>query len=112
MKNSKTTIAGLVVAILLAAWGVFQPALTGGDADYKLLIPAAIIAIVGVLQKDLGNWKTTIVGIVLSAVLAGASAYQTDPNQWALVIGAVLSAVGGSLTKDHDKDNTPTLKPS
>lgn len=106
----KTTIIGLVVSCLLAAWGVFQPALTGGEVDWKMLIPAAVIAIVAVLQKDSGNWKTTTVGIVLAALAAGASAYQTDPNAWALVIGAVLSAIGGSLTKDHDKDGTPAIR--
>lgn len=104
MKNSKTTLLGLIVACLLAAWGIFQPALTGGQVDLKVLIPAAVIAVVAILQKDTGNWKTTTVGIILSAIVAAASAYQQDPNQWFLVIGAVLSAVGGSLTKDHDKN--------
>jgi hypothetical protein len=102
MKNSKTTILGLVVGALLAAWAVLQPAITGGAIDYKILIPAVAIAIVGFLQKDSGSWKTTTVGIVLAALAAGAAAYQSDPNQWALVIGAILSAVGGALTKDHD----------
>lgn len=97
-------MAGLIVSVLLAIWGIFQPAITGGDVDYKVLIPAAVIAVVAVLQKDNGNWKTTTVGILLSAVLAGASAYQSDPNAWTLIIGAVLSSVGASLSKDHDKD--------
>lgn len=110
MKNQKTTIAGIIVAVLLAAWGVLQPAITGGNADYKVLIPAVIIAIIAVLQKDLGNWKTTTIGIILAAVMAGASAYQSDPNAWAFIIGSALTAIGGSLTKDHDKDGTPTVK--
>lgn len=110
MKNGKTTLIGLIVAVILAAWGVFQPALTGGDVDLKVLIPAAVIAVVAVLQKDTGNWKTTFVGILLAALAAGASAYQAEPNQWIFVIGAVLSAIGGSLTKDHDQDTSTTIK--
>lgn len=102
MKNIKTTIIGLAASMSLAAWGVFQPAITGGKMDLKLLIPAAVIAVIGVLQKDLGSWKTTTVGMVLAAVLAGTGSYQTDPNQWALVIGSVLTSIGASLTKDFD----------
>lgn len=105
MKNIKTTIIGLVVAVLLAGWGVFQPAITGGKVDLKILIPAGIIAIVGVLEKDLGSWKTTTVGIILSALAAAASTYQSSPGQWVLIIGAVLGVIGASLTKDKTPGN-------
>lgn len=108
MKNSKSTIIGIVVAILLAAWGIFQPALTGGKMDLKILIPAVIIAIVGILEKDLGSWKTTSIGIILASVVAAAGAYQSHPNQWVTVIGAILTTVGFYLVPDkNSSDNLP-----
>lgn len=100
MKNTKSTIFGIVVAILVALFGLLQPELTGGAIDLKLLIPAAVIAIIGIVQKDLGSWHTTTVGIIASALMAGASTYQAGHHGWLVVIGSVLAAVGGSLAKD------------
>ncbi|MGH2642303.1 MAG: hypothetical protein ACRDE2_00015 [Chitinophagaceae bacterium] len=103
MKNIKTTIFGIVIAVLLALWGILQPELLGKGIDWKVFIPAGVIVIVGIVQKDLGSWKTTTIGIISAALLAGASSYQSGGNHWTLIIGAMLTAIGGSLIKDVDK---------
>lgn len=107
--NKNTTIAGLVIGVLLAAWGVLQPAITGGNVDWKVIIPAIVIAVVMYIQKDSGSWQTTLVGAIFAALIAGASAYQTDPTSWMMVVGAIFSSVGSSLMKDHNKTDTPAI---
>lgn len=108
MKNAKTTIIGISVAILLAVWGVFQPAITGGHMDLVVLIPSAVIAVVGILDKDLGSWKTTTISIILSALGAGATTYLSHPMQWVVVIGAMLTAIGGALMPDKPSTSLKT----
>lgn len=106
MKNPKTTIAGIIIAIVLALLGIFQPVLTGAPADYYTLIPAAAIAIVGILQKDIGSWQTTIWGSIGGALIAGAQAFQADHSSiWPMIL-AMVTIIGGSLTKDHNKGQT------
>lgn len=112
MKNMKSTIFGVVIAILVALFGLLQPAISGGTIDYKMLIPAAVIAIVGIVQKDLGSWHTTTIGIISAALLAGASTYQSGHHDWAYIIGAVLAAIGGSLTKDSQPKTGSIPAPS
>lgn len=102
MSSKQTTWIGIFLGAITVVFGALQPYLqAGGTIDYKVVIPAVVIALVHYLEKQNGSWKTTFVYSLIAAIGTGASTFIANPGwSWAAIIVSVLVALGGYWTSD------------
>jgi len=94
-KDTRTTITGIVAAIVLAVPGLDFQKLLAGDVDQIAHLTAALlVAALGYLStKPDADGKTTLLGAVAGALYAMAGSVE------AIVTGTVIAALGHLTNK-------------
>jgi hypothetical protein len=103
--NTKTTIAGLIAAAVVASGVDFEKLFAGDPYAIAQAVSAALIAVLGFLATKRKDGSTTAVGTVAGAL------YASSGEVASLVTGFVMFLAGYLTNKFGKPEENPEEKP-